>query len=54
MLWHSEVIDDFVKRIFSLIQEDSHFLAKTDLKRHVLHCYYMHVCIHPVLACNYS
>ena len=33
MLWHSEVIADFVKSIFSLIQEDSHFLAKTDVYR---------------------
>ena len=31
MLWHSEVIADFVKSIFSLIQEDSHFLDKTDV-----------------------
>ena len=31
MLWHSVVIADFVKSIFSLIQEDSHFLTKTDV-----------------------
>ena len=27
MLWHSEVIGDFVKTIFSLVQEGGHFLA---------------------------
>ena len=31
MLWHSEVIADFVKSIFSLIQEGGHFLAKTEV-----------------------
>ena len=32
MLWHSEVIGDFVKTIFSLVQEEGgHFLAKTDV-----------------------
>ena len=34
MLWHSEVIGDFVKSIFSLVQEGDHFLAETD----VSHC----------------
>ena len=33
MLWHSEVIADFVKSIFSLIQEGSHFLAKTEVPK---------------------
>ena len=32
MLWHSEVIGDFVKSIFSLVQEGDHFLAETDVK----------------------
>ena len=31
MLWHSEVIGDFVKTIFSLVQEGGHFLAKTNV-----------------------
>ena len=29
MLWHSEVIPDFVKSIFLLVQEGGHFLAET-------------------------
>ena len=33
MLWHSEVIGDFLKTIFSLVQEGGHFLAKTDMYR---------------------
>ena len=34
MLCHSEVIGDFVKSIFSLVQEGDHFLAETDVN----HC----------------
>ena len=29
MLWHSEVIADFVKSIFSLVQEGGHYLTET-------------------------
>ena len=32
MLWHSEVIGDFVKSIFSLVQEGGHFQAKMDVE----------------------
>ena len=33
MSWHSEVISDFVKSIFSLVQEGDHFLAETDMTK---------------------
>ena len=35
MLWHSEVIGDFVKFIFSLVQEGGHFLAKTNVPANI-------------------
>ena len=40
MLWHSEVIADFVKSIFSLIPEGSHFLAKTEVIDRLVATYY--------------
>ena len=37
MLWHSTVIIDFVKSIFSLVQEGGHFLADTGVLAHFKH-----------------